>query len=110
MICTYFILATLFLIELVSVIVPLLDDGENRIITKSYVIKNKKVLANAVYVFEKNSLPLCSRRYQKISNTTCNSKQCNTSRQSGINPYAYQSIEQELRDFCVKDFQKGRTS
>jgi hypothetical protein len=110
MLCTYFILATLFLIELVSVILPLLDDDENRIITKSYVIKNKKLLANAVYVFQKNSLPLCSRRYQKISNAACNSKQCSTSRQSDINPYAYQSIEQELRDFCVEDFQNSRTS
>jgi len=110
MLCTYFILTALFLIELVSVIVPLLDDGENRIITKSYVIKNKKLLADAVYIFEKKSLPLCSRRYQKISNTTCNSKLCNAFRHGDINPYAYQSIEQELRDLCVEDFQKGRTS
>jgi hypothetical protein len=110
MLCTYFILATLFLIELVSVIVPLLDDGENRIITKSYVIKNKKLLANAVYVFQKNSLPLCSRRYQKISNAACNSKLCNAFSHANVNPYAYQSIEQELRDFCVEDFQNSRTS
>ena len=45
------------MIELVSVIVPFLDDGEDRIITKSYVINNKKLLANAVYIFEKKSLP-----------------------------------------------------
>jgi hypothetical protein len=110
MLCTYFILATLFLIELVSVIVPLLDDSENRIITKSYVIKNKKLVANAVYTFQKNSLPLCSRRYQRISNATCKSKLCNAFRHGDINPYAYQSIEQELRDFCLEGFQNGRTS
>ena len=45
------------MIELVSVIVPFLDDGEDRIITKSYVITNKKLLANAVYIFEKNHYP-----------------------------------------------------
>jgi hypothetical protein len=110
MLYTYFILAALFVIELVSVIAPLLNDGENIKITKSYAIKNKKLLANAVYVFEKKSLPLCSRRYQKISKTTCTSKLCNASRHGGINPYAYQSIEQELRDFCVEDFQNSRTS
>ena len=110
MLCTYLILATLFLIELVSVIVPLLDDDENKIINKSYVIKNKNLLANAVYIFEKNSLPLCSRRYQRISNATCNSKLCNGFRHGDINPYAYQSIEQELRDFCLEGFQNGRTS
>ncbi len=96
--------------ELANMIVPLLDGGENRIITKSYAIKNKKLLANAVYVFEKRSLPLCSRRYQKISNTTCNSNLCNAFRHGDINPYAHQSIEQELRDFCVEDFQNSRTS
>ena len=110
MLCTYFILATLFLIELVSVIVPFLGDGEDRIITKSYVIKNKKLLANAVYIFEKRSLPLCSRRYQKISNTTCTSKLCEDSSHGEINFYAFQASEQELRDFCVADFQYGRTS
>ena len=110
MLCTYFILATLFLIELVSVIVPFLDDGEDRIITKSYVINNKKLLANAVYIFEKKSLPLCSRRYQKISNTTCTSKLCEGSLHGEKKPYAYQASEQELRDFCVADFQYGRTS
>jgi hypothetical protein len=110
MLCTYFILATLFLIELVSVIVPLLDDGENRAITKSYVIKNKKLVANAVYAFQKNSLPLCSRRYQRISNATCKSKLCNAFRHGDINSYVYQSLEQELRDFCVEDFQNRRSS
>jgi hypothetical protein len=34
-------------------IVPLLDGGENRIITKSYAIKNKKLLANAVVCISK---------------------------------------------------------
>jgi hypothetical protein len=82
MLGTYVILGALFIIELVSAIVPLLDEEENIIITKSYVIKNKKLLANAVYVFEKKSLPLCSRRYQKISNTTCSSELCNTFRHS----------------------------
>jgi hypothetical protein len=96
--------------ELANMIVPLLDGGENRTISKSYVIKNKKLLANAVSVFEKRSLPLCSRRYQKISNTTCNSNLCNAFRHGDINPYAYQSIEQELRDFCLEGFQNGRTS
>ena len=91
-------------------IVPLLDGGENRIISKSYAIKNKKLLANAVYVFEKRSLPLCSRRYQKISTISCNSKQCSASRKIDIYPYAHQSLEQELRDFCVEDIQNGRTS
>lgn len=110
MLGTYVILGALFIIELVSAIVPLLDEEENIIITKSYVIKNKKLLANAVYVFEKKSLPLCSRRYQKISNTTCSSELCNTFHHSDINPYVYQSIEQELRDFCVEDFQNGRIS
>ena len=110
MLCTYFILATIFMIELVSAIAPLLDDVENLTITKSYVINNKKLLANAVYVFEKKSLPLCSRRYQKISNTTCTSKLCEDSRHIEKKPYAYQVSEQELRDFCVADFQYGRTS
>ena len=110
MLCTYFILATIFMIELVSAIVPLIDDVENLTITKSYVINNKKLLANAVYVFEKRSLPLCSRRYQKISNTTCTSKLCEDSLHDEKKPYAYQVSEQELRDFCVADFQYGRTS
>lgn len=110
MLCTYFILATIFMIELVSAIAPLIDDVENLTITKSYVINNKKLLANAVYVFEKRSLPLCSRRYQKISNTTCTSKLCEDSLYGEKKPYAYQSSEQELRDFCVADFQYGRTS
>jgi hypothetical protein len=110
MLCTYFILATIFMIELVGAIVPLIDDVENLTITKSYVINNKKLLANAVYVFEKRSLPLCSRRYQKISNTTCTSKLCEDSLYGEKKPYAYQSSEQELRDFCVADFQYGRTS
>ena len=91
-------------------IVPLLDGGENRTISKSYFIKNKKLLANAVCVFEKRSLPLCSRRYQKISNTTCNSNLYNAFRNNHINPYAHQSIEQESRNFCVEDFQNTRTS
>jgi hypothetical protein len=98
------------MIELVSAIAPLIDDVENLTITKSYVINNKKLLANAVYVFEKRSLPLCSRRYQKISNTTCTSKLCEDSLYGEKKPYAYQSSEQELRDFCVADFQYGRTS
>ncbi len=98
------------MIELVSAIAPLMDDLENLTTTKSYVINNKKLLANALYVFEKRSLPLCSRRYQKISNNTCTSKLCEDSRHGGINPYTYQVSEQELRDFCVADFQYGRTS
>ena len=98
------------MIELVSVIVPLIDDMENLTITKSYVIKNKKLLVNAVYIFEKRSLPLCSRRYQKISNITCNSKLCEDSRHIEKKLYPYQASEQELRDFCVADFQYGRTS
>ncbi len=98
------------MIELVSTIVPLIDDMENLTITKSHVINNKKLLANALYVFEKRSLPLCSRRYQKISNTTCTSKLCEDSRHGEINLYAFQASEQELRDFCVADFQYGRTS
>jgi hypothetical protein len=98
------------MIELVGAIVPLIDDVENLTITKSYVINNKKLLANAVYVFEKRSLPLCSRRYQKISNTTCTSKLCEDSLYGEKKPYAYQESEQELRDFCVADFQYGRTS
>ncbi len=91
-------------------IVPLLDGGENRIITKRYVIKNKKLVANAVYAYQKNLLPLCSRQNQKISNVTCNSKLCNAFRNNHINPYAHQSIEQESRNFCVEDFQNTRTS
>jgi hypothetical protein len=98
------------MIELVSTIVPFFDELENSTITKSYVINNKKLLANAVYVFEKKSLPLCSRRYQKISNTTCTSKLCEDSRYDEKNPYTYQASEQELRDFCVADYQYGRTS
>jgi hypothetical protein len=97
MLCTYIILVTLFLIQLVSAIAPLIEDGENRLITKSYVIKNKKILANAVYIFEKKSLPLCSRRYQKITNTICRSRQCNMSRHADINIYIHQSSEEELR-------------
>ena len=110
MLCTYFILATLFMIELLGAIAPLIGDVENLTITKSYVINNKKLLANTVYIFEKRSLPLCSRRYQKISNTTCTSKLCEGSLHGEKKPYAYQASEQELRDFCVADFQYGRTS
>ena len=98
------------MIELVSTIVPLIGDVENLTTTKSYVINNKKLLANTVYIFEKRSLPLCSRRYQKISNTTCTSKLCEGSLHGEKKPYAYQASEQELRDFCVADFQYGRTS
>jgi hypothetical protein len=110
MLYTYFILVTLFMIELVSAIAPLLNDVENMGVRQSYVIKNKKILTNAVYVFEKRSLPLCSRRYQKISNGACTSKLCDVKDHSEINPYTFASSAQELRDFCIADSQHDKTS
>lgn len=93
MFCTYFILVTLFIIDLVGAITPFLTDAGNVTASKITVIKNKKLLANAVYVFEKSELPLCSRRYQKISNAVCSIKICGVA-----------SNVQALRDFCVADF------
>lgn len=110
MLSTHFTLTTLFVIELASVITPFLEVMENISISKSSAVKNKKLIGNAVYVFEKRELPLCSRRYQKISNKICAKKDCQASNKNERHFYNHQLSEQELRDLCVADFHYDRTS
>ena len=71
MLFNYLILGTIFIVDLTAIILPVFEGANNSSTAKDYVIKNNKLLDNAVYRFMQSDLPLCSKRYQKISDFIC---------------------------------------
>jgi len=110
MLSNFLALAIIFLLDLTTIILPVIDDTNNSWTVKNYVIKNKKLLGNAMYSFVQSDLPLCSQRYQKISAATCAIENCNIFYRSQKNLYLDQAVKQELRDFCVIDSKLGKIS
>ena len=106
----YLILGTIFIVDLAAIILPVFEGANNSSTAKDYVIKNNKLLDNAVYRFMQSDLPLCSKRYQKISDFVCVSKNCATFDQNEENFILEHSIENDLQDLCVIDADLRKTS
>lgn len=110
MLFNYLILGTIFIVDLTAIILPVFEGANNSSTAKDYVIKNNKLLDNAVYRFMQSDLPLCSKRYQKISDFVCVSKNCATFDQNEENFILDHSIENDLQDLCVIDPDLRKTS
>lgn len=109
MLFNYLILGTIFIVDLTAIILPVFEVANNSSTAKDYVIKNNKLLDNAVYRFMQSDLPLCSKRYQKISDFVCVSKNCATFDQNEENFILDHSIENDLQDLCVIDADLRKT-
>ncbi len=110
MLFNYLILGTIFIVDLTAVILPVLEGANNSTTAKDYVIKNNKLLDNAVYRFMQSDLPLCSKRYQKIGDYVCASKRCAIFDQIEENFILDHSIKNDLQDLCVIDSDLRKTS
>ena len=110
MLFNYLILGAIFIVDLTAVILPVLEGANNSTTAKDYVIKNKKLLSNAVYRFIQSDLPLCSKRHQKIGDYVCASKRCAIFDQSEENFIQDHSIKNDLQDLCVIDSDLRKTS
>ncbi len=110
MLFNYLILGAIFIVDLTAIILPVFDDVNNSSATTDYVIKNNKLLDNAVYRFMQSDLPLCSKRYQKIGDYVCASKRCAIFDQSEENFILDHSIKNDLQDLCIIDSDLRKTS
>ena len=110
MLVNFLILVSIFILNLTEIILPIIEVINNSSVVTSHVIKNNKLLGNAVYQFEQSELPLCSQRYQKISVYECTTKNCSALQHAGKSFILDQSIERELLGFCVTDSDIRKTS